>query len=69
MVKAQFKKWILTKEGEEDGKNGMALCRDVLGSLRLMMEVKVPRNFVRGFLASVRGVLEGEDSAAKKLLL
>lgn len=44
------------------------MCTDVLKSLDLLAEFKCPRNFLRGYLATIKSILEGEGCPAKTLL-
>lgn len=63
MMKGQFRKFV-----DRDDQCQQALCRDVLAMLTLMAGLKCPRNFIRGYLATVKAIIEGEDSVGKKLL-
>lgn len=64
MVKGQFKKFI-----DRAPPNAKLLCNDVGKTLDLLAGLKCPRNFQRAYIATIRTIIEGEDSEAKKVLM
>lgn len=62
IVKAQFNKFISNPQ------NALALSSNVLNTLKAMTDLKCPRNFIRGYLATIKSILDAEESPAKAKL-
>ena len=63
MGKNQYRKFI-----EQSPTNAQALSSDVIKTTKMLYDMKCPRNFMRGYISTIKLILEGEDTLGKKTL-